>query len=247
MANAPPFTWPGDRASLAAAQDTLACASPPPWSLPDGPFLVAGCALVSTRGAAGAGGSGDPGWAAAVLLEVGAGPPREVAAADATGALGAAFETGVLALREGPLLHAAVAALPRAPDVLVVHAAGRDHPRRAGLALMLGAATGLPSIGVTTRPLVARAPDVADRPPHPGPLPRWGNDACVLEPLVLDGAIVAYRVRTRAGLRPVVAHAGWRTTAELAAALALGTTANARTPEPIRRALERARRLRARA
>ena len=68
----------------------------------------------------------------------------------------------LLALREGPLLEQAVRALSIAPEVLVVNATGRDHPRRAGLALHLGAVLGLATVGVTTRPLVAQG--LAGRP-----------------------------------------------------------------------------------
>jgi len=53
----------------------------------------------------------------------------------------------MLALREGLLLEQAMRALPIAPEVLVVNATGRDHPRRAGLALHLGAVLGLPTVG----------------------------------------------------------------------------------------------------
>jgi len=53
----------------------------------------------------------------------------------------------MLALREGLLLEQAMGALPIAPEVLVVNATGRDHPRRAGLALHLGAVLGLPTVG----------------------------------------------------------------------------------------------------
>jgi deoxyinosine 3'endonuclease (endonuclease V) len=42
-----------------------------------------------------------------------------------------------------------VRALPVVPEVLVVNATGRDHPRRAGLALHLGAVLRLPTVGVT--------------------------------------------------------------------------------------------------
>jgi hypothetical protein len=45
--------------------------------------------------------------------------------------------------------------VPVVPEVLVVNATGRNHPRRAGLAFHLGAVLGLPTVGVTTRPLVA--------------------------------------------------------------------------------------------
>ena len=52
-------------------------------------------------------------------------------------------------MREGPLLEAAVRALEVEPDLLLVNATDRDHPRRAGLALHLGALLDLPTVGVT--------------------------------------------------------------------------------------------------
>jgi hypothetical protein len=73
-----------------------------------------------------------------------------------SGPVGGPYLPTMLALREGPLLEQALRALPVAPEVLVVNATGRDHPRGAGLALHLGAVLGLPTVGVTTRPLVAQ-------------------------------------------------------------------------------------------
>jgi deoxyinosine 3'endonuclease (endonuclease V) len=58
-----------------------------------------------------------------------------------------AYLPTLLALQEGLLLEQAVRALPIAPKVLVVNATGRDHPRRTGLALHLGAVLGLPTVG----------------------------------------------------------------------------------------------------
>jgi hypothetical protein len=43
------------------------------------------------------------------------------------------------------------------PDILLVNATGRDHPRRAGLALHVGAVLELITVGVTDHPLVATA------------------------------------------------------------------------------------------
>src|SRR5690606_2014026 len=128
-------------------------------------------AIVSARGAQGAGAPGEIAHAGAALFEIGGGPPRELASLVLPGAPGAPYVPGRLALREGPLLDAAVRALPRRPDVLLVHAAGRDHPRRAGLALMLGAALELPSIGVTARPSSRPA---SRRPTRRGRSPRSG-------------------------------------------------------------------------
>ena len=146
----------------------------------------------------------------------------------ARGLAPARYEPGLLALREGPLLERALHALPRAPHLLVVNATGRDHPRRAGLALHLGARLGIPSIGVTDRPLLAGGRMPPDR-------------RGAIRPLVIGGEIVAYWVRTRAGVRPLVAHPGWRTDAEQAVELVLRFTGRWRSPEPIRLARQAAR------
>jgi deoxyribonuclease V len=125
-----------------------------------------------------------------------------------------------------------VRALPIAPEVLVVNATGRDHPRRAGLALHLGAALGLPTVGVTTRPLVAQG--------------AWPVDQrAATAPLLLDNEVVGRWVRTRAGARPVAVHASWQTDAQDAVQVVLAATCRARTPEPLRRACTLARTRRA--
>jgi deoxyribonuclease V len=151
-----------------------------------------------------------------------------------TGRVSAPYRPGLLALRQGPILTEAVNALDIAPDVLVVDATGMDHPRRAGLAVHLGAVLDLPSVGVTHRPLLA----VGDRP-----LPV----RCARSPVTLDGELVGYWVTTRPRSRPVLAHAAWRTSAETAAQVALlASTPAARTPVPLqeaRRVSREARRL----
>jgi deoxyribonuclease V len=128
------------------------------------------------------------------------------------------------------VLAAAVAALDVTPDVLLVDASGVDHPRRAGLALHLGAVAGIPTVGVTQQPLVAT-----------GPIPdelRRGEKS----PLTLDGRCAGYWVCTHTGARPLVAHAGWRTTPETAAQLAFAaSTEGARTPVPLQEARRVAR------
>jgi deoxyribonuclease V len=121
-----------------------------------------------------------------------------------------------------------VRALPVAPDVLLVDATGADHPRRAGLALHLGAVTGLPTVGVTHRPLLAQG--------------EWPEDARGAHaPLTLDGDVVGAWLRTRRGARPVAVHPAWRTT--LADAIEVVSTAalGHRTPESLRHARHRAR------
>jgi deoxyribonuclease V len=166
---------------------------------------------------------GDVAWAGAAVAD-------DVAVVE--GAAGAAYEPGLLALREGPVLEAAVRALTVGPDVLLVDATGRDHPRRAGLALHLGAILDQPSAGVTHRPLLATGAWPAD-------------ERGARSPLRLEGELVGFWLRTRAGTRPLAVHAGWRVDAEEAVELVLASTRRPRTPEPLRAARRAARRARA--
>jgi deoxyribonuclease V len=148
------------------------------------------------------------------------------------GATQAAYAPGLLALREGPLLEAAVLRLPARPDVLLVNATGRDHPRRAGLALHLGARLDLPTIGVTTRPLTAG-----------GAWPPGERGA--RSPLTIGDEVVGYWVRTRDGVRPLAAHAAWRTDAATAVETILELGGTVRAPDPLRAARQAARAARA--
>jgi len=162
------------------------------------------------------------------------GDRRQADSAVVSGTAAAPYEPGLLALREGPLLEAALRALPQPPEVVLANASGRDHPRGAGLALHLGAALQLPSVGVTDRALLATGPE-------PGP----GRGAT--SSLMLDNSEVARSLRTRAGARPIVVHPGWRTDLETAVSVVLASTRRARTPEPVRRARRAARQARANA
>jgi deoxyribonuclease V len=233
-----------------------------------GRLRVAAVFCAFATGRPGPGAAGDPAWAAAVLWAAnapggaaGAPPvpggegaqllPRGsaprfpggsgvLAEAVAAGTAGAPYEAGLLGLRAGPLMEAAVRLLeagmpaPGAPDarladVLLVDATGLDHPRGAGLALHLGAVLGLPSVGVTDRVLVAEVEDPA-------------AIAGSVAPLLLEGRLVGWALRARARANPVLVHAAWRTDPETALAIVRGLVTTAvRTPEPLRLARHAAR------
>ena len=126
-----------------------------------------------------------------------------------------------------------MAGLEVRPDVLVVNATGRDHPRRAGLAIQLGAELDLPTIGVTDRPLLASGEEPGAR----------RGDASELR---IGAEIVGCRLRTRQGARPLCVHPGWRTDLATAKDVVLLLCSRCRTPEPLRQARRLARSARAR-
>jgi deoxyribonuclease V len=216
-------TWPATADELIATQQALAAAvRPPPWHPPPDP-IVAGCFACFPRGASGAGAAGDPVWAAAAEYR----GRHFIGRASARGTASGRYQPGLLALRVGPVLEAAVRALPETADVLIVDATGYDHPRRAGLAVHLGAVLGVPTVGVTHRALLASG----DWPP---------DELSAVSPLLLDGEVVGYWLRTRTGRRPVAIHAGWRTDAATAVRVVL-SVARHRTPAPLREARRMAR------
>lgn len=218
------MSWPATAVELAAEQGRLAAEVWTPWR-PHGRPAAAAAFICFAQAGAGRGEVGDEGFAACALGD-------EVTLA--SGRAPTRYEPGALALREGLLLEQAVRALGALPDVLIVDATGRDHPRRCGLALHLGAVLGVPTVGVTHRPLVAAGDWPAD-------------ERGATSQLVLDGERVGYWLRTKAGTRPLAVHAGWRTGPEAAVEVILNVTGAERTPEPLRRARAAARRARSEA
>lgn len=218
--------WPQTPEELVRLQAVLgsSASAPEPWRPGGRAPVVAGCFVCFARGRVGPGASGDPGWAAAVLMTEG----RAGSVVVTTGFAPAAYEPGLLALREGPLLEAAVRALSEQPEILILNATGRDHPRRAGLAVHLGARLSLPTVGVTLRPLLAAGPQPPDVQGAAAPL-RIGDET------------VGYWMRTKRGAHPLAVHAGWRTDPDTAIAVVGTLVRRWRTPEPLRLARRAAR------
>jgi len=221
--------WPQDTSELEASQRALAAERPPLWTLPASPIAICGCFVCFERGdSPRAGLAGERCWAAAAVIQDG----KLVGTSTSSTDVAAPYVSGLLALREGALLESLVRAVPIVPDVVLVDATGRDHPRRAGLALHLGAALDLPTVGVTQRTLLAKG-----EPPSE----QKGSRS----PFFLDGEIVGCWVRTKTGARPLAIHPAWRTDLETAVAVVLRSLGRARTPEPLRKAREIARTMRA--
>src|SRR5437016_11970448 len=126
--------WPTSATHLVDVQEVLGRSSPEPWEPAGAGIAVAGC-FVCFAPRTCPGEPGEQAWAAATLLRKGSAMVHSLIKGEAE----AAYEPGLLALRKGSLLEAAVRALPERPDVLLVNATVWDHPRGAGLAVHLGA------------------------------------------------------------------------------------------------------------
>ncbi len=111
--------------------------------------------------------------------------------------------------REGALLEAAVRALPELPDLLLVDATGRDHPRAepASRSSSERCSSSQPSAS-RTRSLVAQGEWPAD-------------ERAARTPLLLGGEPVGNWLRTRAEHTPAGRPAAWRTDPDTAAEVVL--------------------------
>lgn len=218
--------WPADVYSLIAFQQELANAAPESWRPRHSRLRIGGCWVCFPRGLTGRGSANDPAWAAALVMCEGDVVDQRIR----TGIAGAPYIPGLLALRIGRLMEQAIRGLATRPDVLLLDATGRDHPRGAGLALHLGAELGIPTVGVTHRPLLAEG--------------EWpSNRRGATSPLRIGDKVVGCWMRTQPGVRPLVVHPGWRVDLDTAVDLVASTSAQ-RTPEPLRRARQLARRAR---
>jgi deoxyribonuclease V len=219
--------WPTDAHSLIIYQQQLASVAAQQVILDPRSVIIAGCWVCFPRGLSGPGTDHDPAWCATVIMSGG----RVIEQQMISGTTSAAYVPGLMALRVGLIMEQTVRALSRRPDVLLLDATARDHPRRAGLALHLGAELDLPTIGVTHRPLVATGDWPADQ-------------RGATSPLRIGDAVVGCWLRTQPGVRPLAVHPGWRVDLATAVDVVTFLTKRRRTPEPLRRARQLARRTR---
>ena len=131
------------------------------------------------------------------------------------------YVPGLLSFREIPALLPALERLEALPDVLMLDAHGRAHPRRFGLACHLGVLLDRPALGVAKSLYVGNYADLGEEK---------GDTA----PLVYKSETVGMAVRTRARVLPVFVSVGYGCTLADAVALALATTGRFKLPEPTR-------------
>jgi deoxyribonuclease V len=140
------------------------------------------------------------------------------------------YVPGFLAWRELPAVLAAFWKLTDQPDLVVVDGHGRAHPRRCGLACLVGLALDIPTAGCAKSILVGGFSGLA-------------TVRGARAPLVDRGEVIGVVLRTRSGVRPVYVSVGHRITLELACRQVLAAS-RFRIPEPLRAAHTAVTRLR---
>ena len=129
------------------------------------------------------------------------------------------YVPGLLSFREVPAILPALEKLSAPPDVYMLDAQGRAHPRRFGLACHLGVLLDAPTLGVAKSIFVGRHGDL-------------GTDKGAAQPLVDRGETVGLALRTRADVKPVYVSVGHRVTLRDAGRLALRLAEKVKLPQP---------------
>ena len=130
------------------------------------------------------------------------------------------YVPGLLSFREVPAILPALEQLRALPDVYMLDAQGRAHPRRFGLACHLGVLMEAPALGVAKSILVGRVEGELDE--------AKGASA----PLVHRGETVGVALRTRDRVHPVYVSVGHRITLPAAGRLALTLAEKYKLPQP---------------
>ncbi|MEM8600775.1 MAG: endonuclease V [Bacteroidota bacterium] len=135
------------------------------------------------------------------------------------------YVPGLLSFREIPALLPVLDDLANQrghlPDVLMLDAHGRAHPRRFGLACHLGVLLDRPALGVAKKRFVGT---------HDEP----GEEKGARTPLVHRDEVVGTVLRTRTQVKPVFVSVGHRLTLDAATALTLRAATRTKLPEPNR-------------
>ncbi len=129
---------------------------------------------------------------------------------------------GLLSFREAPVVLRALQKLRRRPDVVILDAQGKAHPRRAGLASHVGVLTGLPCIGCAKSRLTGQ---------HREPGPARGSFTDLLDK---NSQVIGRVLRTRRNVKCLYVSVGHLVDLDQAASIVLALAVRYRLPEPTR-------------
>jgi len=131
------------------------------------------------------------------------------------------YVPGFLSFRVMPALEKVIAQLPHKPDLVLFDGHGIAHPQRFGIACHFGVATGLPVIGIATKPLL-------------------GSTSMELHsirgayvPLRDYGEQIGWLLRSKANDAPIVVSPGHKVAIPSVADLVMRFTREERMPEPL--------------
>ena len=160
-------------------------------------------------------------YAAVVVLE--ASSLEVVDQASWEGEPGYPYVPGLFSLREASCSLQAFARLETTPEVILVDGHGVAHPRRFGLACLLGWALDVPTVGCAKNNLCGE---------YQEPGLRQGDRSPILD----SGERIGLALRTQDAINPVFVSPGWGYDVTSAAELVLGVAGEYRIPEPLRQA-----------
>ncbi len=137
------------------------------------------------------------------------------------------YVPGFFAFREGPVLRSAlqkvIAWMDQRPSLIIVDGHGLAHPRKFGVACWLGIELGLPVLGCAKETLVM----------YEGEL---GEAIGSRLPVVVNGEVTGYALRTSLGVKPVFVSPGHLISLEESVECVLGLGGGYRIIESLRRA-----------
>lgn len=134
------------------------------------------------------------------------------------------YVPGLLTFREGPIVLEAWSRLPAQPDLVLFDGQGIAHPRRIGLAALLGLWLNVPTIGCAKSRLLGA---------YQKPAASKGDTSDLLDehaPAKATGAVV----RTRSSVKPLFISPGHLIDVPKAIEFALACCSRYRLPEPTR-------------
>lgn len=136
------------------------------------------------------------------------------------------YQSGFLSFREAPVYLAALSALSRPFDLLLVDGQGIAHPRGLGIAAHLGVHLDRPSVGVAKSRLYGM------------PRGQLAEEKGVAVPLVGGGRQVGWVYRSRAHTKPLYLSPGHKVGLEETLAFARSLPGQTKLPEPLKAAHE---------
>lgn len=128
---------------------------------------------------------------------------------------------GLLGFRELPAILAALARLPREPDLAFLDGHGIAHPRRLGMAAHFGVLSGLPSIGVGTKILIGTS------------ITNLHDMRGAFTPLRDGREQIGWLLRSKPGCLPLVVSPGHKVAMASTPELVMRYVDKYRLPEPI--------------